>query len=139
MEKIVDEEMLDYDDDLRIYDDELFTGIGYSNHPNGVIKRKTNYKNGLPHGIRKEWYSDGEIQSEYELKRGRIHGCRTCWHSNGSIKSIAHFEWGIELDYTEWDQNGKLIEKRELDPKSPDSNYDVLLKFREYYSKQENL
>ncbi|WP_025680400.1 hypothetical protein [Paenibacillus massiliensis] len=46
MEKIVDEEMLDYDD-LRIYDDELFTGIGYSNHPNGVIKGKLIIKMGF--------------------------------------------------------------------------------------------
>ncbi|PCN42172.1 hypothetical protein B9C88_22340 [Brevibacillus laterosporus] len=139
MEKNVDEEMLDYDEDIRTYYDHPFTGIGYIKHPNGVTKRETQYKDGLPHGFRREWFSNGKIKTEYELKRGRVHGRRTCWHSNNSIKSIAHYEWGVELDYTEWNENGELIEKRKLDPESPDSNYKILLKFREYYSKYENL
>ncbi|BAH45442.1 toxin-antitoxin system YwqK family antitoxin [Brevibacillus brevis] len=139
MEKIVDEEMLDYDDDIRTYCDQPFTGIGYVKYPNGVTKRETHYKDGFPHGFRREWFPNGKIQTEYELRRGKVHGRRTYWHSNDSIRSIGHYEWGVELDYTEWSENGELIEKRKLDPESPDSNYKILLKFREHYSKYENL
>lgn len=54
------------------------------------------------------------------------------WHPNGSVKSIAHYEFGLELDYKEWDENGQLIDRRELDPNDP-----LLLKLRRIYDENE--
>jgi antitoxin component YwqK of YwqJK toxin-antitoxin module len=129
----VNEDLLDYDDDLRTYEDEPFTGVGYARFPDGKLRSETSYRNGLPHGLVKKWDSSGRILSECECRRGMKYGRYREWHPNGCLKIDATYEWGIELSYSEWDEAGELLQTRVLDPNAPDSNYKILLKFRKIY------
>ncbi|WP_052947761.1 toxin-antitoxin system YwqK family antitoxin [Aneurinibacillus tyrosinisolvens] len=132
----VDEELLEFDDDLRCYNDSPFSGIGYENYPNGNLKTETLYKDGFQHGLSREWYPTGEIKSEFFWKKGSRYSKRQEWHRNSNIKSIANYEWGIELDNKEWDENGNLIKSEIIDPNSP--NYFLLLKYREINHENKN-
>lgn len=129
----VEESELEYDGDLRCYDDLPFSGVGYEVYQNGALKAETTYVDGLPSGACREWYPDGKSMSEIECKKGMKFGLCRHWSSNGSLRSEAHYEWGIELDYAEWDETGKLVLERKLDPESPESNYGILQKFRRVY------
>ncbi|WFD08961.1 toxin-antitoxin system YwqK family antitoxin [Tepidibacter hydrothermalis] len=134
-------ELLEYGDigDRFFYNDELFTGLGYELYQNGNIRELIPYENGFANGMCREWYSTGELMREYELRRGSSHGRKIYWYKNGSIKLIANYEFGIELDYQEWDEKGNLIENRELDSNDPNSNYSTLLRLRESENKNNKM
>jgi antitoxin component YwqK of YwqJK toxin-antitoxin module len=112
----VDEELLKWDEDVVCYNGKPFTGVGYERHPNGAIIRETPYKNGFPHGIIREWDPTGQLIFEGECKNGKAHGRFTYWYPDGTVKSIAHYEWGVQVDYKEWDEEGRLIKDERKDP-----------------------
>ncbi len=132
-------EDLEYADigDILLYNEIPFTGLGYSLYSDGKLRELIPYKNGFVDGICREWYPNGRIKKECELKRGKSNGRKIYWNENGTIKSIANFELGIELDYQEWDEQGKLIKSRKLDTSNSNSKYELLLNLRDIENKRE--
>ncbi len=133
----IEEDMLEFDDDVKCYNGVPFTGIGFEKYPNGNLKSETPYEDGFQSGTSREWYSTGQTMCELEWKKGARFSKRKCWYQNGVVKSVSNYEWGIELNYKEYNEKGELVTDRELDPNSPDSQYAVLLKFRQVYGEQE--
>lgn len=129
----IPESELEYEDDIRCFNGEPFTGVGYDLFDNGELKSEYEYRNGLEHNICKEWYANGQLKEQIECKRGMKYGESISFFENGLKKIESHYEWGVELDYKEWSQVGELLIERKLDPDSPDSSFKILQKFRRVY------
>lgn len=125
------EDLLESEGDLTYYKDKPFTGVGYEYFPNGQLYVEIAYRDGFPDGLWKEWYSDGQLAFESEYKDGIKHGVTNRWYSSGVQKSIEHYEYGIQLDYKEWDENGNIVISEVLSPDS--TNYRLLQHSRELY------
>lgn len=126
----INEDQLEYEDHLRCYDDVPFTGVGFEVFSNGRIESETHYKDGLADGLVSEWDETGVLRAQFSCKKGMIHGSSKTWHANGVLKEDAHYEWGVELDATESDEQGTVVAQRKLDPNNPESNYKILLNLR---------
>ena len=120
-----------YEGDAITLNDNLYTGIGYELFNNGSIKYVAFYKDGFAYGSSKELYDNGQIKEETELLHGQVNGTQKCWYPNGKVKSISKYEYGIEVEYREWDENGNLLTSRVIDQDDPNSWYPYLLKLRE--------
>jgi antitoxin component YwqK of YwqJK toxin-antitoxin module len=123
----VSEELLEGDDDLVLYQGHPFTGVAYDLFASGDLYHETNYQDGLPHGYWRDWYPTGQMKFESECQEGVRHGRTTRWYPNGAMQFIAQYEFGIETDYCEWDESGKIVLERVLTPDSPGANYSLLL------------
>lgn len=125
----VNEELFELDGDLTLFNGEPFTGVGFYPFPSGGgVEYETEYKNGLPHGASKKWYSSGQLAYETECKNGVTHGREAYWYPDGSLKSEANYEFGIKLSLKAWNENGEIIEEFKIDSES--TNYALLEKFR---------
>ena len=115
----VNDDDLDFDDDVRTYRDTPFSGVGVTRFPGGVIESETPYLNGLPHGVCREWHVNGQKKKEWASLRGSVHGTCTEWYENGERKSLGVYEHGIEITFTQWSGDGRVVEHRELPSDSP--------------------
>lgn len=120
-----------YEVDAILYNGVLYTGIGYELYGNGNLKSLSYYKDGYEYGVTKRWYIDGTLKEEEEMLHGQKNGKNTIWHQNGKVNSIAMYEYGIELEYQEWDEDGNLLAQRVMDEKDPSSLYNALVKLRD--------
>ncbi|WP_020408405.1 toxin-antitoxin system YwqK family antitoxin [Hahella ganghwensis] len=121
----VDEELFDSDGDLTTYKGSPFTGVGFDPFPDGEgIEYETEYKDGLPNGLARKWYSLGRLAFEVECKNGLTHGKETYWYENGNMKSESFFEYGIKTSSRSWSESGELIEEFSIDVGS--TNYKLL-------------
>lgn len=127
---------LEWEGQLQTWNDAPFTGIEVWRFPNDAIESETTYKNGLTDGQARTWDEQGRLRSEFTCRLGALHGNRKKWHANGELAEDANFEWGVKLDAKEYDEQGALTSEFRMDPKDPDSQYGILLKFREAYDKQ---
>jgi hypothetical protein len=89
---------------------------------------RISWKNGMPDGICMRWDRNGRLISKSDWRRGRLHGQWTKWWSNGQVRFQSRYEWGIETECMEWDEQGKLLDHRKRAPDDP-----LLVKFRELY------
>jgi antitoxin component YwqK of YwqJK toxin-antitoxin module len=110
----VNEDLFEFNGDIRSYGGKPFTGIGFGEHPNGRLKRELPYNNGFPEGLCKEWHPNGQIEREWFAAHGRAIGKAQTWFENGNIQSIAEYEYGVEMHYEEWDNDGKKTVAREI-------------------------
>jgi antitoxin component YwqK of YwqJK toxin-antitoxin module len=115
---IVDEDDLDYDEDVSLYEGKPFTGTLRAYHSDGSIRKEAPYLDGFAEGLCKEWHFNGLLRREWSVSRGAIDGKECVWHANGNARSIAHFSKGIELDYEEWDEGGAIVTRRTIDKNS---------------------
>lgn len=124
----VNEEFLDADGDLVIFNGKPFIGTGFDPFPDGVgIEYETTYKNGLPHGFKRKWYKTGNFEYEIACYNGLKHGEETHWHPDGSMKLKAVYEYGIKIKSKSWNERGELMSDFKL---SPDSTNFALLQAR---------
>jgi antitoxin component YwqK of YwqJK toxin-antitoxin module len=114
----VDDDELDFDEDQRILKGVPFTGIGFSEYPNGRLRGEAPYKDGFEEGVCRKWFPNGQLKREWLAVHGRATGTVTEWHENGKIKSIGEYEYGAELSYDEWSESGELTNHRQLDTAS---------------------
>jgi antitoxin component YwqK of YwqJK toxin-antitoxin module len=114
----IDENDLEYDDDQAISNGVPFTGIAFSDYPNSRLKREAPYKDGFEEGLCREWFLNGQLKCEWFAVHGRATGKVTEWHETGKIKSIQEVEYGAELSYDEWSDNGELLTHRQIDTAS---------------------
>lgn len=123
---------IEFEGDGIVYNDELYTGIGYTLYNNGNLRTLAYYKDGFAFGICRSWYDDGQLSKEIELIHGQANGKETKWYHNGRIKSIAIYEFGIEVEYKKWDEEGVLCVSRTIDQNDSKGWYPHILKMREW-------
>ena len=114
----VNEEDLDWDDDVRVLGGTPYSGIAFLLYPDGSRKREVTYQNGFAEGNCREWHLNGNLKREWFAERGRATGKIKEWHADGTVKSIGEYEFGAELQYDEWDESGDLSIHRQIDENS---------------------
>jgi antitoxin component YwqK of YwqJK toxin-antitoxin module len=119
----IDENGLDWDGDTSILDGMPYSGVAFLLYQNGSLKREVTYQNGFEEGICQEWYPNGNLKRKWIAERGRAQGRIEEWYAVGTVKSISEFDFGVELQYKEWDMSGKLIAVRQIDENSESFKY----------------
>lgn len=90
----------------------MFSGISYTLYENGNLDFYCNYKDGFKEGEYVEFYKDGQLMKRQIMKHGKTNGKREEWYPSGLIKRISEYRYGICLSYTEWDENGNIIDEK---------------------------
>jgi len=109
-------------------------GCACQYHSNGTLKRKTEYKNGLPDGETLKYHEDGHLYEKWTWSKGRMHGERTfffeagkfsCkgtmkdnrpfgkwvhYYENGNIKRVENYVDGQIVTVERYDEYGKKID-----------------------------
>jgi len=127
----VNEDLFDFDDDLRLYEGKPFTGIAFGEYPNSRLKRELPHRDGFPEGLCREWHPNGQLECEWFAVRGRAVGKIKEWFENGTIQSIGEYEYGIEMRYEQWDKTGTKTIDREIRTDSKLYEYVQLMRERE--------
>ena len=78
---------------------------------NGNIKSEVEYKDGIRHGIYRDWNVDGVLQIETFFQEGKTHGLWKEYYENGNVREIARYVDGIYFPKDFWDTNGVQILK----------------------------
>ena len=119
----IDEDDLDLDEDICLYQGQPFTGVAKAFHPNGRLKRELIFHDGFEQGPCRERYSNGQLQREWYAVRGVAEGKVCEWHETGQIKTIGNYSKGAELTFDEWDDAGRHVTHREIDWQSELGKY----------------
>ncbi len=119
----INEDELDWDDDLSVLDGVPYSGTGFLVYPDGTLKREVFYRDGFEEGVCIEWHPNGKLKREWFAERGRAKGKVTEWHDNETVKSVGEYEFGTELQYDEWNESGELILSRRIDEGSAQMKY----------------
>lgn len=127
---------LSTDDGLYYCDEEPFTGVSYTEFPDGSPRSESEYRNGLAWGKSKSWHKNGTLFSESEFYRDVLHGVSREWSPAGRLVSEIVAEYGITIRETTWDEQGTLLKEYVLREGHPD--YRALLKSRELYDSGKN-
>jgi antitoxin component YwqK of YwqJK toxin-antitoxin module len=103
--------VLKYCDDKRYYycfkgESTPFTGT-FIDTKVSVEHREKSYKNGLQHGVSKDYYDNGNKSKETNFKHNKKSGKQTFWHKNGNIKQIINWKDGQKhgKETTWWRKN----------------------------------
>lgn len=120
----VEEEALDADGDLALYQGQPFTGIGFDPFPDGSgVGYEVHYLDGLPHGLKRGWYEADRLEYEIACFKGLKHGEEKHWFADGALKSRTVYEYGVKLESKTWDQQGQLVSEFAISPES--TNYAI--------------
>lgn len=84
--------------------------------PTKRIKRKTENRNGIPHGETLDFFRDGKIARKAYLKEGKFHGEMINYFESGEVKEKANYWDGLlhgeQIFYYE---NGNVMSKYRFD------------------------
>lgn len=131
----VDGDDLEWEGQLQTWNGKPFTGIEVWRFPNGELESEVTYKEGLADGRSRMWDENGQLRADYTCRLGAVHGNCRKWHANGQLAEDGKYEWGVRVEEKEYDEQGRLVNDFKIDPNDPDSQYSILLKFREAYGK----
>lgn len=131
----VDGDDLEWEGQVQTWHDEPFTGIEVWRFPNGAIESESTYKDGFKDGLARTWDEHGQLRSQYSCRLGSAYGNRKKWHANGQLAEDSNYEWGVRLDEKEYNEQGVLINEFIMDPSDPESQYGILLNFKDAYDK----
>src|SRR5262245_5956219 len=115
--KRVPYEEVDYPGDGYYYHDgKPLTGVKYTlNDDEGWLEAETEYVEGLPSGLKREWAGpDKRLLYEGEFRGGVLHGRKRRWTDDGTLIEDGEYEYGIALWEKMWDEDGNLIDEYEL-------------------------
>lgn len=118
------------DDGLYYYNNELFTGITFTTHPNGEPRSEVEFQYGHRWGFARGWYSNGQLLEEIQFRQGAVHGFQREWEKDGTLVYEEECEYGITLIRREF-QNDNLVETYHLT--KDEKNYTLLEELRSFY------
>ncbi len=86
-----------------------FTGTVLSYHPNGKVKEKINFVDGVRSGKYTRYYDNGKIEWTSEMKNGEDNGKHVSYRRDGSVKYTQEYVDGLlEGEYITYFENGKV-------------------------------
>ena len=90
----------------------MFTGIYIERYSDGIIYRKTQFKNGLKDGLSEQFDFEGRRYFKNHYRKGLLDGLQETWYLEGPKKSIGHFKDGFkDGEQIEWHLNGSLFRR----------------------------
>ena len=76
--------------------------------PNGKIKRKSHFQNGIREGLDQMWSEEGQLVDEGSYEKGKPVGVHRRWSSKGDlIEEIGYID-AIRFNFRQWDELGQL-------------------------------
>ena len=119
---------------LTYYNQNRFTGVGYSGYDNGSDQALVEFVKGKKHGNSVSWYPDGQTKNSGKLdsgkkvgeqlgywpngslrykksynKKGLMHGKQEQWHMSGNLARLSNYNSGREDGHQKgWRDNGEL-------------------------------
>ncbi len=90
---------------------EPFTGILFSNHPNGQVHSWQNFIDGIGQGEWINYYDNGNFREIGNYNQNRVEGPIEKYHRNGQLQAKGTYkEWRIKTgEWKYYDESGKLI------------------------------
>ncbi|UOD29384.1 hypothetical protein INH39_28925 [Massilia violaceinigra] len=120
MNERIDEDLLDCEDEVVLYNGKPFSGVGFDPFSDGSgVEYETEYVDGLTHGMNRKWYKNGKLAYEVHYSYGIKHGKEMRWFDSGVVKLTAYFEYGVEVESTTWNEAGAIVEHFEISPDLP--------------------
>lgn len=108
MDKLIRKNGLTYEQDAS----NPFTGKAIEYFSNGAIKTILAYKNGIPDGEIKSWYSKDIKQAEGYFENGQRTGTWRLYYENGSLKKQSTYQNNLENgEEIFWSEKGKIQKK----------------------------
>jgi len=83
----------------------LFTGVGVREE-DGVMRQRLEMKEGVFHGVTREWNEAGVKITETHWKEGVRHGKNTYWNPDGSLQKVQVYEEGKEVSVEHFPSGG---------------------------------
>lgn len=100
-----------YDEPIS-FDGIPFTGIIYAKYPSGILKMHKEVKDGLAHGLWREWYPDGVLRYKASWSEGYGEGLWQYFHENGQLRTIGVYKGDTPLGiHLEYDAEGKMTKQ----------------------------
>ena len=86
-------------------------------HPNGELKRRTNYQSkddgGKRHGLSREWHENGQLYTEQTYNNGKRYGLYRHWTTEGQLYLEETYKNGQRHGLTlAWEGDGSLLMKQ---------------------------
>ena len=98
----------------------LFSGIVMDRYGDGALKSKSDFSNGVMHGLSRGWYTNGSNQIVEHFVRGVSDGIRTKLYPSGQKMSEAMVQSGqLQGVYRRWHENGLLSDEVPLSNNVP--------------------
>jgi len=82
---VVSYDDIGYKKGIYLYEETPFTGVATTIFPGGSRHQEFCFKNGLHHGVTREWDESGTLIVETNFSAGKRHGKNTYWHPDGSL------------------------------------------------------
>ena len=90
----------------------FFSGVMVEHYPNGMLRSRSVFSNGLVHGLSEGWYTNAQLQVAEFFREGVSHGLRTKWYPSGAKQSEAQVADGkLNGRFQKWHENGVLSEQ----------------------------
>ena len=118
-----DDLLLDYYQDVYLYNGEPFTGVAYyleSDYPEGQIQGETEFIKGNKEGLDREWHPNGQLKEETYFLPDEAFVKE--WNAQGQQILEEHIWGGTVATRKRWDGKGNLIEDYEIS--SENSSYE---------------
>ena len=111
--RMFDENTKTYGQPLDIHKGNKQNGTYEAWHPNGQMRVRAHYKNGIPVGIYESWYENGNpLVKTYHNEKGEYDGLYEDWYENGQPHSRSNFKGDMVDGLSEdWYEDGQLKER----------------------------
>lgn len=113
---VAEEELeLQVSEGLVYWQEELFTGVAVSRHPDGSLATRKEYQAGQKHGEIQFWFASGQLSYQSYYVQGKRHGLVRSWWKNGNLRSQANYVQGVAHGVQEqWYQSGARFKRQNL-------------------------
>jgi antitoxin component YwqK of YwqJK toxin-antitoxin module len=88
---------IDWKEDVYYHNGKPFTGRTIQLHADGTIRTEWEIKNGLMHGIAREYDEAGNQLVETEFHKGKRHGNNYYWDAAGTMIKHQIYEHGTSV------------------------------------------
>jgi len=110
---------------------EAFTGILYSNHPNGQVDSWQQFINGVGEGEWINYYDNGNYREIGNYDNNKVTGPIKKYYRNGILKAEGNYkDWRIRVgEWKYYDEQGKLTKTESYGDKGS------IMEVNEYYNR----
>jgi hypothetical protein len=94
---------LGWEQEKYMLEGKTFSGVAHDTHKkNGKPRSRWEIKNGVPHGVVKEWHESGQLIVETHYHRGLRHGMNRYWRPTGELMKEQVYEHGKSMSVMEY-------------------------------------
>jgi antitoxin component YwqK of YwqJK toxin-antitoxin module len=93
---------LGYENEKITLNGKPFTGVGLDTAKDGKLRVRWELKDGVPHGVVKEWAPNGQLIVETGYHMGKRHGLNRYWTPEGQLTKEQVYEHGTSVSIKEY-------------------------------------